>query len=102
MGKGLQKVNLSFEDPSLTHYGGMLLFQQFCRKLDLKRMLQRQIRWQRRSNHYHPAEVVMTIIYIMVAGMKRISETRILPYNGYFQDLLGLSNFQDASTLRKF
>ena len=102
MGKGLQKVNLSFEDPSLTHYGGMLLFQQFCRKLDLKRMLQRQMRWQRRSNHYHPAEVILTMIYIMVAGMKRISETRILPYNGYFQDLLGLSTFPEASTLRKF
>lgn len=102
MGKGLQKVSLSFEDPSLTHYGGMLLFQRFCRKLDLKGLLQRQMRWQRRGNHYHPAEVIMTMIYIMVAGMKRISDTRILPYNGYFQDLLGLSNFPDVSTLRKF
>lgn len=102
MGKGLQKVHLSFEDQSLTHYGGMLLFQQFCRKLDLNGLLQRNIRWQRRSNHYHPSELIMTMIYIMVAGMKRISDTRILPYNGYFQELLGLNTFPDSSTLRKF
>lgn len=102
MSKGLQKVKLSFEDSSLTHYGGMLLFQQFCQKLGLRRLLQRHVQWQRRSNHYHPTELILTIIYIMVAGMKRISETRILPYNGYFQDLLGLNNFPDASTLRKF
>ena len=102
MGKGLQKVEFTFEDPGLTHYGGMVLFQQFCRKLDLKRYLQRNIRWQRRSRYYHPAELVLSILYSMIAGMKRISDTRILPYNGYLQTLLGLHRFPDTSTLRKF
>jgi hypothetical protein len=80
----------------------MALFQQFCRKLDLKRYLQNYIRWERRSSQYHPAQLILTMIYTMVAGMKRISDTRILHYNGYFQALLGLSDFPNSSTLRDF
>ena len=102
MGKGIQKIKISVVDPSLTHYGGMLLFQQFCRKLNLKILLQRNIRWQRRKNIYHPAELILTILYTMVAGMRRVSATRILNYNGYFQRLLGFKNFPGASTLREF
>jgi hypothetical protein len=102
MPKGIRKIRLSVEDSSLTHYGGMVLFQQFCRKLDLKRYLQNYIHWQRRTSQYHPAELILTMIYTMVAGMKRISDTRILHYNGYFQALLGLSDFPGSSTLREF
>lgn len=100
--RGIRKIRLSVEDSSLTHYGGMVLFQQFCRKLDLKRYLQNYIRWERRSSQYHPAQLILTIIYAMVAGMKRISDTRILHYNGYFQALLGLKDFPRSSTLRDF
>lgn len=100
--RGIRKIRLSVEDSSLTHYGGMVLFQQFCRKLDLKRYLQNYIRWERRSSQYHPAQLILTIIYAMVAGMKRISDTRILHYNGYFQALLGLKDFPGSSTLRDF
>jgi len=102
MPRGIRKIRLSVEDSSLTHYGGMVLFQQFCRKLDLKRYLQNYIRWERRNSQYHPAQLILTMIYTMVAGMKRISDTRILHYNGYFQALLGLSDFPGSSTLREF
>ena len=102
MPKGIRKIRLSVEDSSLTHYGGMVLFQQFCRKLDLKRYLQNYIRWERRNSQYHPSQLILTMIYTMVAGMKRISDTRILHYNGYFQALLGLSDFPGSSTLREF
>lgn len=102
MSPGLQKVHLSFEDPGLTHFGGMLLFQQFCRKLDLKRYLQNYISWDRRTSLYHPAEMILALAYTMVAGMKRVPDTRILQYNGYFQDLLGIGSFPDSSTLRRF
>lgn len=102
MSKGIRKIKVSFEDPSLTHFGGMVLFQQFCRKLDIKGILQRHIRWQRRQSSYHSTDLIMTIIYTMVAGMKRFSDTRILHSNGYFQDLLGLEDFPKPSTLREF
>ncbi|PIX77080.1 MAG: hypothetical protein COZ37_04575 [bacterium (Candidatus Ratteibacteria) CG_4_10_14_3_um_filter_41_18] len=102
MGKSIRKFEFLFEDPTLTHFGGMFLFYQFCRKLDLKRFFQRHIHWQHRSRDYHPTELILAIIYTMVAGMRRISDTRILHYNSCFQTLLGLENFPKPSTLREF
>jgi len=102
MAKGLQKVDISFEDSSLTHYGGLLLFQQFCRKLDLKRLFQRYIPWRRRASSYQGAELLLCLIYSMIAGLKRISDTRILAYNRSFQRLLGLHRFPSDTSLRDF
>jgi hypothetical protein len=102
MPKGLRKFTFSFEDSHLTHFGGMVLFHQFCRKMDIKRFLQNHISWQRRDSIYCCADLVMTIIVSIVAGMERFSDTRILPYNGYVKSILGLERFPDASTIRKF
>ena len=102
MPNGLQKVDISFEEPGITHYGGMLLFQQFCRRLDLKRRFQRHLPWDRREGVYQGAELVICLIYTMVAGLRRISNTRILAYNRSFQRLLGLKRFPAENTLRGF
>jgi len=102
MARGLQKVTISFEQPGATHYGGMILFQQFCRKLDLKRRFQRYVPWERRDNAYQSSELLLCLIYTMVAGLERISDTRILAYNRSFQRLLGLSRFPAENTLRRF
>jgi len=102
MPRGLQTLTISFEDSTLTHYGGMVLFQQFCRKLDLKRVFQRYIPWERRDSTYQEAELLLCLLYSMVAGLKRISDTRILAYNRSFQRLLGLPRFPADTTLRNF
>lgn len=102
MPRGLYTIDISFEEPTLTHYGGMVLFQQFCRKLDLKRLFQRYIPWQRRDSTYHGPELLLCLLYSMVAGLKRVSDTRILAYNRSFQRLLGLTRFPSDTTLRNF
>ena len=102
MARGLQKVEISFEQPGATHYGGMVLFQQFCRRLDLKRRFQRYVPWQRRDNAYQRTELLLCLLYTMVAGLERISDTRILAYNRSFQRLLGLNRFPAENTLRRF
>lgn len=102
MGRGLQKVEFSVETPGVTHYGGMVLFQQFCRKLDLRRLFQREIPWQRRDGIYSGPDMLLCLIYTMVAGLQRISDTRILAYNSSFQKLLGLDRFPAENTLRNF
>lgn len=102
MAKGLRKIEFSFEDPALTHYGGMFLFQEFCRKLQLKRLLQRYVPWQRRKCPYHSADLILCILFSMIAGLKRVSDTRILAYNRSLQALLGLPHFPSASTIREF
>ena len=102
MARGLQKVEISFEQPGTTHYGGMVLFQQFCRRLDLKRRFQRYVPWEARDNTYQRTELLLCLLYTMVAGLERISDTRILAYNRSFQRLLGLSRFPAENTLRRF
>ena len=102
MPRGLYTIDISFEEPTLTHYGGMVLFQQFCRRLDLKRLFQRYVPWQRRDNTYQRTELLLCLLYTMVAGLERISDTRILAYNRSFQRLLGLSRFPAENTLRRF
>lgn len=102
MPKGIRKFTFSFEDPHLTHFGGMVIFQQFCRKIDLKRLLQSHILWQRRDSVYPSADLIVAIICTIVAGMRRFSDTRILPYNGFVRSIMGLESFPNASTIRKF
>ena len=69
--------------------------------MGLKRLLQTHIPWQRRDNAYQGTEL-LCLLYSMVAGLQRISDTRILAYNRSFQKLLGLSRFPAEITLRGF
>jgi len=102
MPTGLRSLRFSFGDATLTHYGGLALFQQFCRKLGLKRLLQTYVPWARRDSRYRPAELVLCLLYSMVVGLKRISDTRILAYNRSFHRLLGVPRFPADTTLRMF
>jgi hypothetical protein len=41
-------------------------------------------------------------MYAIIAGLRRLNKVDILHYNGVFLDLLGLDQFPDQSTLRRF
>ena len=47
--RALRKLQLSFHETHLTHFGGMVLLQRFCNKLGLRRLLQRSLRMSRRN-----------------------------------------------------
>ena len=102
MPKALRTLHLSFRETHLTHFGGMVLLQRFCSKLSLRRLLQRWIRIPRPSAGYHPADLILALLYAIMAGLRRINKTEILQYNGTFLSLLGLACFPDQSTLRRF
>ncbi len=102
MPKGLRLYRCSFIEKHITHFGGMVLIHSFCQKLRLKKRLQQKIRLPQRNQNYHPSEHILSLIYIIIAGLRRINKTEILQYNGTFLDLLGLSRFPDQSTLRRF
>lgn len=102
MPKGLRKVEISFRDDQLTHFAGMLLIQRFCYRLGLKRLLQRQLRPTPRFREYHPSEMILAIIYAIIAGMDRVNETQILQYNGAFQKIVGLNKYPDQTAIRRF
>lgn len=102
MPKGLRTLRLSFEDPHLTHFGGMVLLQRFCKRLRLRWRLQHGLRLSSHAGTYHPADLVLALLYGIMAGLRRINKTEILQYNGAFLSLLGLERFPDQSTLRRF
>src|SRR5438876_5258754 len=102
MPKALRTLRLSFRETHLTHFGGMVLLQRFCNKLGLRRLLQQSIRIPQRNADYHPSDLILALLYAIMAGLRRINKTDILQYNGTFLSLLGLPRFPDQSTLRRF
>lgn len=102
MPRGLKNLLLSFIETHLTHFGGMVLIQRFCNKLQLRRLIQRQLRTEQRISDYHPSNIILSLLYAIIMGLKRINKTEILQYNGTFLTLLGLTRFPDQSTLRRF
>lgn len=102
MPKGLRSIRISVGEASLTHFGGIVLIQRFCKKLRLKWHLQHHVKFSQRSSHYHPIELILAIIYALIAGIYRLKKTKILQGNGSFQQIIGLKKFPYASSLRRF
>jgi hypothetical protein len=102
MPTGLRRLRFSFADSHLTHFGGMVLLQRFCNQLRLRRRLQRSLRVLQRSGEYYPSDLILALLYALIAGLRRINQTEILQYNGTFLSLLGLERFPDQTTLRRF
>jgi hypothetical protein len=55
-----------------------------------------------RNTDYQASDLILALLYAIMAGLRRINKTEILQYNGTFLSLLGLSRFPDQSTLRRF
>jgi hypothetical protein len=102
MRKGLQTLDFAFEAECLTHFGGLFLIQRFCNKLCLRRRLERILKTPPSWADYHPADLILLFLYVLVAGLPRVNKTQILHYNGLFVSLLGLKKFPDETALRRF
>jgi hypothetical protein len=102
MRKGLQTLDFSFEGEALTHFGGLFLIQRFCNQLHLRRRLQRILKSAPRWVEYRPEDMILTLLYVLIAGIQRVNRTEILQYNGLFLALVGLKKFPDQSALRRF
>jgi hypothetical protein len=102
MRKGLQTLDFSFESDSLTHFGGLFLIQRFCNKLCLRRRLERIVKEAPSWADYHPADLILVFLYVLMVGLPRVSRTEILHYNGLFLSLVGLKKFPDPTALRRF
>jgi len=102
MRKGLQTLDFSFDGDALTHFGGLFLIQRFCNKLRLRRRLQRILKAAPHWIDYRPEDIIMTFLYVLIAGIQRVNKTEILQYNGLFLSLIGLKTFPDQTSLRRF
>jgi hypothetical protein len=80
----------------------MWLIQRFCSQIGLRSLLQRHVPITQRNGRYHPAEMILVLMYGIIMGLQRINKTEILQYNGAFLEMLGLTRFPDQTTLRRF
>jgi hypothetical protein len=92
----------AFTGKSLTHFGGLFLLQLFFKKLQLRRLIQKQVHFSQRNNRYTIAEAVLTLIYPIILGLSRIETAHLLSRNGVFQYLTGLPACPNPTTLRRF
>lgn len=95
-------MDFSFEAESLTHFGGLFLIQRFCNKLQLRRRLERILQPAPAWADYHPADLILVFLYVLIAGLPRVNKTQILDYDGLFLSLVGLEKFPDPTALRRF
>jgi hypothetical protein len=100
--KGLQSLAFSFEEDYLTHYGGLFLIQRFCNKLGFRRRLQRRWRAAPNWSEFNPLDVTLLLLFLLIAGVQRLNKSDKLQYDGFFCSLLGLEQWPDESTLRRF
>lgn len=100
--KGLQSLAFSFEEDFLTHYGGLFLIQRFCQNLGFRRRLQRQWRAAPNWAEFNPLDLTLLLLFLLIAGVQRINKADKLGYDGFFAALLGLEQWPNDSTLRRF
>jgi hypothetical protein len=103
MSKGPRKFRFYFVKSGLTRFGGLSLFQSFCRGFAIRRFLQTFVRWPDYDyREYHPADLFLAHVFSIVAGIGRIENTQCLIHNGLIPPLLGLNDFPHRDTLRSF
>jgi Transposase DDE domain group 1 len=103
MPKGPRKFDFTFEKSGLTRFGGLSLFQSFCRAFAIRHFLQLSVRWPDYGyRDYHPADLFLAHVFSIVAGLGRVENTQCLTHNGLIPPLLGLDDFPHRDTLRTF
>src|SRR6202034_4273035 len=97
-----RNIEIAFSHAGLTHYGGILFFNEFSRMLQLRRFLTRHLRYPRRNQDYQLSQMILSLVYPIILGLDRLETASLLRSNGTFQYLTGLPSFPDPHTLRRF
>ena len=102
MRRSPRNVEIAFSHGGLTHYGGILFFNEFTRVLQLRRFLTRHLVYPRRNQRYTLSQMIMALVYPVILGLDRLETASFLRSNGTFQYLTGLQSYPDPQSLRRF
>jgi Transposase DDE domain group 1 len=102
MRRSPKSVEIAFSHGGLTHYGGILFFNEFTRVLQLRRFLTRHLVYCRRNRRYTLSQMLLALIYPVILGLDRLETASFLRSNGTFQYLTGLQSYPDPQSLRRF
>ncbi len=102
MRRSPRNVEIAFSHGGLTHYGGILFFNEFTRVLQFRRFLTRHLLYPRRNQRYTLSQMIMALVYPVILGLDRLEAASFLRSNGTFQYLTGLQSYPDPQSLRRF
>ena len=102
MRRSPRSVEIAFSHGGLTHYGGILFFNEFTRVLQFRRFLTRHLLYPRRNQRYTLSQMIMALVYPVILGLDRLETASFLRSNGTFQYLTGLQSYPDPQSLRRF
>src|SRR6266403_235967 len=72
----LRNIEIAFGHAGLTHYGGILFFNEFSRMLQLRRFLTRHLRYPRRNHDYQLSQMILSLVYPIILGLDRLESMR--------------------------
>jgi hypothetical protein len=102
MRRSPRNVEIAFSHGGLTHYGGILFFNEFTRVLQLRRFLTRHLLYPRRNQRYTLSQMIMALVYPIILGLDRLETASFLRSNGTFQYLTGLPSYPDPQAYGDF
>jgi len=102
MAYGAQKIHVKFNSNRLTHFGGVYLSHLFLKQIGWRHFIATHVRFDQRNNDYAISELLFSLLYPIILGLSRIEISKMLGNNGVFKLFIGLKQFPNPTTLRRF
>src|SRR5260370_34295509 len=93
MRRSPRNVKIAFSHAGLTHYGGILFFNEFSRMLQLRRFLTRHLRYPRRNHEYQLSPMILSLVYPIILVLDRLVSASLLRSSGRCLYLTALPSY---------
>lgn len=97
-----RNIKIACNNGGLTHYGGILFFQEFLRVLQFRRSLAQRLEDFRSHHDYSLSQMTLAVMYPIILGLDRLENASLLRSDVTFQYLTGLPSYPDPQSLRRF
>lgn len=100
--KDKSKVKVEFTGKNITPYGGLGLFRKFTQKLRVEKVLDKMLNINGEEGGYGVGKKIMSLVYGLVCGLERPSDTKVLKHDTVFKTIMGYEDYPDQSTFSRF
>jgi len=97
-----KNIKIACNNSGLTHYGGILFFQEFLRVLQFRRCLAQRVEDFRPHHDYSLSQMIVAVMYPIILGLDRLENAALLRSDTTFQYLTGMPSYPDPQSLRRF
>lgn len=97
-----RNIKIACNNSGLTHYGGILFFQEFLRMLQFRRFLAQRLEDFRSHHGYSLSQMALAVMYPIILGLDRLENASLLRSDTTFHYLTGLPSYPDPQSLRRF